>query len=321
MKNSFLTLLIAIVITNIACKTTEQDVAVAFSGVVNFMTGTVKIVDQAGNKKDAQVGDIISEGSKVVTIGDNSMVQIYIGQNALRVLGNTELVMATLKTKTKSGTEEVDLSIEKGSVFTKVIRKLAKEDKFKVRTKTATASIRGTEFLVEQLNKSTNISCLEGKVAVQDLQEQQKEVILNGKEEANVVKGKNIVKKQISEDKLKKLQIMSEIKIMQEDIKQKYLEQKEDIRKKFEEDREIIKKAVSDQKEKNKKMLESQKKIDQENIEQIKGETKDSAKKATGDAVKSMENAKQVDIDSQKKAANEKKESVKPKIDVNQFKQ
>ncbi|MGL4370492.1 MAG: FecR domain-containing protein, partial [Spirochaetota bacterium] len=247
--------------------------------------------------------------------------------------GDSSLVFA--RCAVVDGGFVTDLTVEKGGVFSRITKKLEKGDSFNIRTRTAVAAVRGTEFMVEDSENGSNIACVDGKIEVSDAQSPEKSVVLDPKEEVTVQTGSDLVKQQIAADKLRKLQILSNIKEIQKEIKQKYEDQKADMRQKFEQQREEIRQAVVDQKAKDAELVqkqkdedaarvEAQKATDKANIDAIKGVT-DAAAADSVNAAKAAADATKADTTSAKAAADAQKASVKPeikktKIDPNQFK-
>ena len=313
-------------------KESKPPVAVAVNGMVNFVFGTVKL-DVKGAVTDAKIGDAVAEGTKITTVGPKSVAEIYIGEHAIKIVGDSSIVLP--KMVVLNGGQVTDLTVEKGGLFSKITKKLEKDDSFTVRTRTSVAAVRGTEFMVEDSGDKSNIACVDGKVEVSDPQNAGKSVVLDAKEEVTVASGSDLVKKQIESDKLIRLKLIADIKDIQADIKQKYEDQKAEMRRIFEEQREEMRKAVVDQREKDKEMVqkqkdedkarvEAQKATDKANIDAIKGTTNQAASDATS-AAKAAADSTKTDTASSKSAADEKKSSVKPKIekqkiDPNQFK-
>lgn len=305
-------------IIGLNCK--KEANTVPIKGIINFMIGDIKLIDVQGNSKNANIGDEITQGMKVEAVGQKSFVDIFIGDYIIKVLGNTKVDIQKLFENVNGGNKEVKFSVEKGSLFSKITTKLAKNDKYEVVTRTATAAVRGTEFLVTEENGKSNVACLTGLVAV--LNNSLKEVNtvdLQPKEETDIIPGENMVKKQISDDKLRRLNILLEIKNMREDIRKKFEQQREEIRQHVKDQRAKNKEILDTQKEKDKALVEDQKKRDRENIEAIKGKTDDAAKEAFDSAKKQMDTVK-VDKNAAKKEAEEEMKSVKPVIDKDKFK-
>jgi hypothetical protein len=309
-----------------ACKKGQKEYAVAFSGIVNFSQGVVKF-EKEGKTGVLKQGDAVEEGTKIITVGDKSFAEIYLDQNAIKVMGNSTLTFTKLAL-TSSG-QITDLYVQNGNVFSKVKKKLEKGDQFNVNTPHSIAAVRGTDFLVSDDGKKSNIACVEGKIEVKDSALESRSVVLDGKEEVDVA-GSDLVKKQISDDRMRILKNISDIKEIQGDIRQKYEDQKNDMRRRFEEEREQMRKAVIDQKDKDKAMIEKQKaddkariddqkQRDKENIDAIKGTSKDAANQSV-DAAKNAMDSTKADTNASKKAADDAKAAVKPNVDVNQFK-
>ena len=307
-----------VLIVGLNCK--KEDKIVPIKGIINFMTGEINLIDDKGNTRKASIGDEIFQGMKIESVGQKSFVDIFIGDYIIKVLGNTKIEVENLFEKVNDKGKEVKFSVEKGSLFSKITTKLAKEDKFEVRTSTAVAAVRGTEFLVSEEEGKSNVACLTGLVDVlNNSLKEDNTVQLHPKEETDIIPGENMVKKQISNDRLRMLNIMLEIKAMREDIRRRFEQQREEIRQHVIDQREKNKTMLEDQREKDKALVEDQKQRDRKNVEAIKGQTDEAAKEATDAARKQMEEVK-VDKNAAKQEAEEKMQSVKPTIDKDKFK-
>ncbi|MFH0977377.1 MAG: FecR domain-containing protein [Spirochaetota bacterium] len=319
MKRFIFISLSLLLIVNFSCSKEEKS-SVAMKGIVNFISGNVKLIDPKGSSRNAAIGDEITQGMKIETIGQKSFADIYIGDYIIKVLGDTVVDIKKLSEDLKDGNKDVKFTVEKGRLFSRITEKLAKNDKYEVSTPTATAAVRGTEFLVSEDKGKANVACLSGLVSVlNNSLSGSTPLVLDPKEETDVVAGENMVKKQISADKLRMLNILLDIKKMREDIRQKFEQQREEIRKHVKDQKAKNKEILDAQKEKDKALVEDQKKRDKENVDAIKGKTDDAAKEAFNSAKKQMESTK-VDKDAAKREADEKRESVKPTIDKDKFK-
>ncbi|MBN2401228.1 MAG: FecR domain-containing protein [Spirochaetes bacterium] len=305
-------------ISGLSCKKEENTVPI--KGIINFMSGNVKLIDTNGNAKNAKIGDEITQGMKIEAVGSGSFVDIFIGNYIIKVLGNSTVDVQKLFENFEKGNKEVRFSVQKGRLFSKITKKLSKDDSFEVTTPTATAAVRGTEFLVTEEEGKSNVACLAGLVEVLNNSLKEVDTVeLQPKEETDVIPGENMVKKQISADKLRQLNILLQIRNMREDIRKKFEQQREEIRKHVQDQRAKNKEILDAQREKDKALVEDQKKRDRENIEAIKGTTDDAAKEAFDSAKQQMETVK-VDKDAAVKEAEDKMESVKPVIDKDKFK-
>ena len=311
-------MLMAVLATGISCKKKQDgpELAVALSGIVNFVQGDVSL-DNAGAVNPLKAGDTVAEGSKIISKGMKSFAEIYIGDNAIKVMGDTTLIIA--RTVMTANGKSTELTVEKGSVFSKISKKLGKGDDFSVKSGHAIAAVRGTEFIVTDDGEKSNIACVDGKVEVTKADNPEKSVVLEGKEEVDVTGGADMVKKQIDDDKLRILKIQTDISEIKGNIRKKYEDQRNEMRKRFEDERDAMRKAVTDQKEKDKANIEDQKKRDADNINAIKSgteEKKNEAKSgATDSANQSVSKAKE-GMESSKAGTDETKDAAKSAVEA-----
>ncbi|HPS57500.1 MAG TPA: FecR family protein [Spirochaetota bacterium] len=135
-------------------------------GLVNFVTGSVYIISSDGKETPAAAGIPVDRGMKIRTKGENSLCEIYIDENVIKVFGNTEVSIETLTRDKKTDVEKTYLALNKGKSFFKIKNKLMKDQDFVVKTNTCTAAVRGTEFFVIDNGKTSTVACLDGKVRV-----------------------------------------------------------------------------------------------------------------------------------------------------------
>ncbi len=316
---------VAFVFAANGCKK-DKNVTVERTGLVNFIGGDVLLIGKDGKEAKAAVGNEVKQGMKIKTVGKKSFADIYFGENAVKVLGDTVVEVQVLVTNVGTNGEESTFYVEKGQFFSKVGQKLAKDDKYMVKSPTTTAGVRGTDFLISEEEGKANVAVLDGSVEVLNNSLAGKEpVVVNDKEEVDVLAGQDMVKKQLSEDRMRALAILLEIKAMREEIWNKMREQREEIRKAVEDQRQVNKEMLEKQREGDKALVEDQKRRDQEMIGNIKDETKAMGEAAKGLAKDQMADAKNVDKDASKDEAIRQKEAMKPtiekmKIDKDQFK-
>ncbi|HOP30596.1 MAG TPA: FecR domain-containing protein [Spirochaetota bacterium] len=283
MKKISVIIFAMILVMNVSgCKKEEAAKTVANNGIINFMTGDVTATTD-GKTIKVNVGDAVTQGM-VIKTGAKSVVDIYFNSSVIRILEKSSVVMKELVKDLQSNKELSEFYVENGKLFSKVSRKLVEGEKFSVTSPTAVAGVRGTEFLVEEENGKSKISCIEGTVAVKEPEKADTEyVLVEAGKEAEIEKGKPV---SVSDLKQQNLENIRRIK---EEIK----ELREDIRRKFEEQREEIRKAVVEQKEANKQRVEDQKAMDKANVEAIKGSTKEQAEQIKGDISGKQEEAKE----------------------------
>jgi len=294
----------------------EDNRSVERQGLVNFITGDVKLISKDGKEAPAAVGDAVKQGMKIKTVGKKSVAEIYFDENAVKVLGDTIVEVQALLTYVKDNRQETAFFVEKGQLFSKVGQKLAKGDSYNVKTPTTTAGVRGTDFLISEEEGKGNVAVLDGSVEVKNNSTPDKPpVVVEQKEEVDVLSGQDMVKKQLSEDRLRALNILLEIKAMREEIWQKMRDQREEIRKAVTDQKAANKEMLDKQREGDKALVEDQKKRDQEMIGNIKDETKEKGQEAKDLAKGQMDAAKDVDKDAAKDAAAKQKDAMKPQIE------
>lgn len=125
---------------------------------VSFMIGDVKI-----NSVEAQIGDIIKQNDDIIT-GNNSFCDIKIGGSIIRIKAQSSVKISTL---IKSGNiEDTEIGLNSGKLLCKP-KKLLKDENFMVKTPTAVAGVRGTQFAIEADKlKTTRIKVFNGEVKV-----------------------------------------------------------------------------------------------------------------------------------------------------------
>ncbi|MCP4136623.1 MAG: hypothetical protein GY754_36975 [bacterium] len=299
---------------NFSCKCKKEapkDEKFLRTGIVNFFSGDVKL-ESKGKTTEATVGAVISQDMKIITAKD-SFVDIYLGEDVLKVLAESVVEMKQLVTNLKDNSQETNVFINKGKVFTKISRKLAKGDAFQISSPTTVAGVRGTDFSVEEKDGKAKVACLDGKIRVRDADKPDSEAVeLNAGQECDITKGEALNVRDLSELNKKNLQrIKSEIKEIQQDI-----------RKQFEEEREQIRKQVVEQKEKNKTMVEEQKAVDKENVEKIKSDNKELMDAAKADTAATKDEAKEAvgkireDLEKAAMPDRDEEENIKPDMDV-----
>jgi hypothetical protein len=148
--------------------------AMAFSGAYAD-TGKATIMDfegtalvkKAGAKEfiDADVDMELTTGDQLVTKEKSRVDLVFDDDNSiLRVEENTDMTVIKLE-KTKT-TRNSLISVILGKVITKINKVEGVENNFQVRTPSAIAAVKGTEFAVEAINKQSYVGVFDGTVSV-----------------------------------------------------------------------------------------------------------------------------------------------------------
>lgn len=126
--------------------------------MITFMIG-----DVTKNNTTVQIGDLVRE-KDIVQTGTDSFCDIKIGESLIRVKQKTRIVLAELVSR--AGGENTSIELNTGKMLCKP-RKLVKSETFLIKTPTAVAGVRGTQFSVEaDANGTSRIKVFEGSVKV-----------------------------------------------------------------------------------------------------------------------------------------------------------
>lgn len=155
MKKDFLTAVILIAVSLLSGCNKEKAPEPA---MIIFIIGDVK-----KNSAEAVIGDAVKEGDVIRTSAD-SFCDIKLGDSVVRIKAKSDVTITTLLIN--SGRESITLLLEKGALLCKP-RKMVNADYFFVKTPTAVAAVRGTQFSVETDSMlTTRIKVFRGEVRV-----------------------------------------------------------------------------------------------------------------------------------------------------------
>lgn len=142
-------IVIALIIASSAARAAEY-------GTFMLVKGKVQIESDKMQISDAKVGGKIFAGESVITAADSRAKIVMSDRNIINILPNTKLKIDKYINTAKG--KDVKLSLIEGRVRNNVEQKYdGKNDKFEVRTPTAVAGVRGTQF-VTGYNSTTGIS-------------------------------------------------------------------------------------------------------------------------------------------------------------------
>jgi len=161
------------------CKEDTKQVKQNFdkvTGYVSFVKGNVQIIDTnnaSSEPRKAKIKDSILE-KYILKTGPNSLAKVQLeGIGIIKILANSELNFELLNQG-----EEILISHLSGSIFSKIV-KLDKKQKYNIKTITAVAGVRGTEFLSTYSDGKSTFYVKEGKVAVKKRDPNENESELN----------------------------------------------------------------------------------------------------------------------------------------------
>lgn len=121
------------------------------------------IGDVTRNGAAVNIGDVVSEHDTIITATQSSC-DIKLGGSIIRIKEKSTMVFSSLALG--GDVEKTSLELGQGKLLCKP-KKLLKDESFTVKTPTAVAAVRGTEFTVESdVNQTTRIKVFDGKVKV-----------------------------------------------------------------------------------------------------------------------------------------------------------
>ena len=123
--------------------------------------GTVTAKDRKGNSLPMKTGNRLTSGCTVSTAADSYAWLNLDDTKALKLDADTEILITKYKTN-------LDVTVNKGSVFFDVSQKLDAEENFHIRSANMVMGIRGTiGYVTKTGNNTAMVAILEGDVHVQ----------------------------------------------------------------------------------------------------------------------------------------------------------
>ncbi len=152
--NFQLLLIITVIAAASSCGKKEE------KAFVSFFAGTAVIERQGEASAPVKVQDQVKDGD-IIETGDRSYVIIQTGDGiVIRFDANSRVSFTSI-----SNAKFRELNLDRGKVVSSV-SKLARDSEYRVKTPTAVASVRGTEFLTEYDKGKTVVAVGRGKVSV-----------------------------------------------------------------------------------------------------------------------------------------------------------
>ena len=132
----------------------------ALEGIVLFCVGDVTVVTTSSQEKPLAIKDTVSEGDSVKT-GRQSFVTIqFKDTGVIRIQENSLVTMISLFSQDRG-----ELFIDHGQVLSK-LKRLQKGREYRIKTPTAVASVRGTEYSTGYINGKSLVAVRKGLVEV-----------------------------------------------------------------------------------------------------------------------------------------------------------
>ncbi len=146
----------------------STSLAQSVHGVFNVVKGEVKVKSaRDGKVQVARVGARVFPKDTVITGKDARAKIVMVDKNVINVSPESEIVFENYEYKPSENKKNVTLNVIYGKVRSKVEQKYdGKTSQFQVKTPSAVAGVRGTDFLASYSSSSraTNVVTFEGKV-------------------------------------------------------------------------------------------------------------------------------------------------------------
>lgn len=138
-------------------------------GLFMVVKGDVQITDSKEKATAAKVGSRILPGESVVSGADSRAKIVMSDRNVINVSPGTKLKIEKYENDAKTGVKNVEINLIEGKVRNNVEQKYDDEkSKFQIKTPTAVAGVRGTQFVTgyNPSTQMTSIVTLKGAVTV-----------------------------------------------------------------------------------------------------------------------------------------------------------
>lgn len=149
----------------------SKNLFAAEHGLVMVVKGIVKIESPGSLMTEAKVNSKVHVGDTIITENDSrAKIVMLADRNIINISPNTKLKIE--KYTNSVADKNVKLNLIDGKVRAKVGEKYDnKNSKFEIRTATAVAGVRGTEFITSYnfLTKVTEVITMNGKVSFQSI--------------------------------------------------------------------------------------------------------------------------------------------------------
>ncbi|MEN0057239.1 MAG: FecR domain-containing protein [Bdellovibrio sp.] len=151
-------------------------------GLFMVVKGPVRVLSATDKKETiAKVGAKVFSGDTVITGTDARAKIVMSDRNVLQLSPDSTLEIARYKTGATENDREAQVALMQGKVRVQVEQTYGEKNKFELRTPTAVAGVRGTQYIAQydQSSRSTTITVLQGRVAVSSASQSAPPVILS----------------------------------------------------------------------------------------------------------------------------------------------
>lgn len=136
-------------------------------GLFMVVKGDIKVINAQNQSNAVKVGSKIHPGETVVSGAEARAKIVMSDRNVINISPGTTLKIEKYENNPKTGEKNVLLNLQDGKARTNVEQKYdGEKSKFQIRTPTAVAGVRGTQFLVsfDSSTRMTQVVTLRGAV-------------------------------------------------------------------------------------------------------------------------------------------------------------
>ena len=135
-------------------------------GVFRVVKGDIKVISKSGQETKAKIGQKVFPSDRIRAGVDSRAKIVMVDKNELNISPDSEIVIENYQFKPEENKKNVLINVLYGKVRTKVEQKYDGENKFQIKTPTAVAGVRGTDFITgfNRIERRTLIITFEGKV-------------------------------------------------------------------------------------------------------------------------------------------------------------
>lgn len=141
-------------------------------GVLMVVKGSVKVQNASKQTTDAKVGGKVMEGDTIITAADSRAKVVMSDRNVINVNPDTQVQITKYENDAASGKKNVEMNLLQGKVRNNVEQTYdGEKSKFLIKTPTAVAGVRGTQFLTgfDIKTRMTSIVTFKGAVTLATL--------------------------------------------------------------------------------------------------------------------------------------------------------
>lgn len=139
-------------------------------GTMMVVKGDIKVASaKSGKVENAKVGFKVYEGDAITAGADSRAKIIMSDKNVLNISPDSKITIAKYENNSQKGSRNVELKVDYGKVRASVEQQYdGEKNKFNIRTPTAVAGVRGTDFLAgfNPQTRKTQVVTFSGVVAV-----------------------------------------------------------------------------------------------------------------------------------------------------------